>query len=48
MSFDQPRVYAASVLPPSEVPGDESRMEIEESFRDFILEFRIDSDFIYR
>ncbi|KAK7206851.1 DNA replication licensing factor mcm5 [Myxozyma melibiosi] len=48
MSFDQPRVYAASVLPPSEVPGDESRLETEESFRDFILEFRIDSDFIYR
>ncbi|KAK9312524.1 MCM2/3/5 family-domain-containing protein [Lipomyces starkeyi] len=48
MSFDQPRVFSATVLPPGEVPGDESRLETEQCFHDFILEFRIDGDFIYR
>ncbi|KAK9450358.1 MCM2/3/5 family-domain-containing protein [Limtongia smithiae] len=47
MSFDQARVYAATVLP-SEVSGEDSRLELEESFHDFILEFRIENDFIYR
>ncbi|KAK9464829.1 MCM2/3/5 family-domain-containing protein [Lipomyces arxii] len=48
MSFDQPRIYSATVLPPAETPGEESRLEIEQSFNDFILEFRIDNDFVYR
>ncbi|KAK9480447.1 MCM2/3/5 family-domain-containing protein [Lipomyces japonicus] len=48
MSFDLARIFTASVLPPSDAPGNESKVEIEDSFRDFILEFRIDSDFIYR
>ncbi|KAK9454462.1 MCM2/3/5 family-domain-containing protein [Dipodascopsis uninucleata] len=48
MSFDQPRIYTASVLPPGDVANDESRLEIEEHFGDFVLEYRLDSDFIYR
>ncbi|KAK9464152.1 MCM2/3/5 family-domain-containing protein [Lipomyces oligophaga] len=48
MSFDIGRVFSATVLAPSEDPNEHARKDTEDSFRDFILEFRIDSEFIYR
>ncbi|KAI3406308.2 MCM5 [Candida oxycetoniae] len=47
MSFDGPSVYSAHVLPGQE-PDDNSFNEITKAFRSFILEFRLDSQFIYR
>ncbi|KAK9474798.1 MCM2/3/5 family-domain-containing protein [Dipodascopsis tothii] len=47
MSYDQPRVYSTSVFAPTEVSED-SRVQTEELLREFILEFRIDSTFVYR
>ncbi|WLF78123.1 minichromosome maintenance protein 5 [Lodderomyces elongisporus] len=47
MSFDGPSTYSAQVLP-GEEPEDSSFNEITKAFRSFILEFRLDSQFIYR
>ncbi|SMN21268.1 similar to Saccharomyces cerevisiae YLR274W MCM5 Component of the hexameric MCM complex [Maudiozyma saulgeensis] len=47
MSFDRPEIYSAPVLQ-GVAPNDDDNTEIIKSFRNFILEFRIDSQFIYR
>lgn len=47
MSFDRPEVFSAHVLP-GEEPSENSNNEITKAFRTFILEYRIDSQFIYR
>lgn len=47
MSFDRPEVYSAPVLQGTS-PNDDDNTEIIKSFRNFILEFRINSQFIYR
>ena len=47
MSFDRPEVYSAPVLQ-GVAPNDDDNTEIIKSFRNFILEFRIDSQFVYR
>ncbi|KAG0653822.1 minichromosome maintenance protein 5 [Maudiozyma exigua] len=47
MSFDRPEIYSAPVLQ-GVTPNDDDNTEIIKSFRNFILEFRIDSQFIYR
>ncbi|KAI5953690.1 MCM5 [Candida jiufengensis] len=47
MSFERPSVYSAPVLP-GEDPDDNSFNEVTKAFRSFILEFRLDSQFIYR
>lgn len=47
MSFDRPEVYSAPVLQ-GESPNDDDNTEIIKSFKNFILEFRIDSHFLYR
>ncbi|AGO11955.1 AaceriAGR276Wp [[Ashbya] aceris (nom. inval.)] len=47
MSFDTTRVYTTSVLPGEEA-GAHERSEVVRSFRDFVLEFRLDARFVYR
>lgn len=47
MSFDRPEVYSAPVLQ-GDSPNDDDNTEIIKSFKDFILEFRLDSHFLYR
>lgn len=47
MSFERPDIYATHVLP-GEEPQDNSFNEIVKAFRQFILEFRMDNQFIYR
>ena len=47
MSFERPEVFSAHVLP-GEEPAENSYNEITKAFRSFILEYRIDSQFIYR
>ncbi|CAD1809789.1 MCM2/3/5 family protein [Candida parapsilosis] len=47
MSFERPSVYSAPVLQ-GESPSDDSFNQITKAFRKFILEFRLDSQFIYR
>ncbi|KAI5966403.1 MCM5 [Candida pseudojiufengensis] len=47
MSFERPSVYSAPVLQGDD-PDDNSFNEITRAFRSFILEFRLDSQFIYR
>lgn len=47
MSFERADVYSAHVLP-GEAPTDNSFNEIIKAFRSFILEFRLDTQFIYR
>lgn len=47
MSFERPEVFSAHVLP-GEEPSENSNNEITKAFRTFILEYRIDSQFIYR
>ncbi|AJV59349.1 Mcm5p [Saccharomyces cerevisiae YJM1388] len=47
MSFDRPEIYSAPVLQ-GESPNDDDNTEIIKSFKNFILEFRLDSQFIYR
>lgn len=47
MSFDRPEIYSAPVLQ-GESPSDDNNTEIIKSFKNFILDFRIDSTFHYR
>lgn len=47
MSFDRPEVYSAPVLQ-GESTNDDDNTEIIKSFKNFILEFRLDSHFLYR
>ncbi|QLQ82158.1 hypothetical protein HG537_0G04130 [Torulaspora globosa] len=47
MSFDRPEIYSAPVLQ-GEAPNDDDNTEIIKSFKNFILEFRLDSHFLYR
>ncbi|CCK70962.1 MCM DNA helicase complex subunit MCM5 KNAG_0F03000 [Huiozyma naganishii CBS 8797] len=47
MSFDRPEIYSAPVLQ-GESPNDDDNTEIIKSFKNFILEFRLSSQFIYR
>lgn len=47
MSFERGDIYSAQVLP-GEQPEDVSYNEITKAFRSFILEFRLDTQFIYR
>lgn len=47
MSFDRPEVYSAPVLQ-GESTNDDHNTEIIKSFKNFILEFRLDSHFLYR
>ncbi|KAH3679324.1 hypothetical protein WICMUC_001064 [Wickerhamomyces mucosus] len=46
MSFDRGEVYTAAVLPGEE--PDDSNQEIIQAYKNFILEFRVGSNFIYR
>lgn len=48
MSYDRPTIHTAQVLPGERDESDISNQDIIESFKKFILEFRIGSDFIYR
>lgn len=48
MSFERADTYATSVLPPQQDVGNDQNSEIIKAFKRFILEFRIDNDFIYR
>ncbi|CCH58755.1 hypothetical protein TBLA_0A09720 [Henningerozyma blattae CBS 6284] len=47
MSFDRPEIYSAPVLQ-GESPTEDDNTEIIKSFKNFILEFRINSHFYYR
>ena len=47
MSYDSTEVYGAPALGPSD-PQDDSFNEIIRAFKSFILEFRLNSQFIYR
>ncbi|CAK7892233.1 minichromosome maintenance protein 5 [[Candida] anglica] len=47
MSYERAEVYSANVLP-GETPADNSFNEIIKVFRNFILEFRLNTQFIYR
>ncbi|EGW33087.1 uncharacterized protein SPAPADRAFT_60396 [Spathaspora passalidarum NRRL Y-27907] len=47
MSFERTDIYSAQVLP-GEEPQDNSFNEVTKAFRSFILEFRLDTQFIYR
>ncbi|CCD26767.1 MCM DNA helicase complex subunit MCM5 NDAI_0I01980 [Naumovozyma dairenensis CBS 421] len=47
MSFDRPEIYSAPVLQ-GDSSNDDDNIEIIKSFRNFILEFRLNSHFIYR
>lgn len=47
MSYERPEVFSAQVLP-GEEPLDSSFNEITIAFRSFILEFRLNNQFIYR
>lgn len=46
--MDRQPVYSLSVLAPDPDANDDSRTQIKNELRDFILEFRIDNAFIYR
>lgn len=47
MSYERAEVFSAQVLP-GEEPQDSSFNEITKAFRSFILEFRLNNQFIYR
>lgn len=47
MSFERADIYSTSVLP-GEASGDDQYSEVIKAFKKFILEFRIDNQFIYR
>lgn len=47
MYFDSPEVYSAPVLQ-GQTPNDDDNTQIIKSFTNFLLEFRINSQFIYR
>ncbi|CCE65248.1 hypothetical protein TPHA_0K01140 [Tetrapisispora phaffii CBS 4417] len=47
MSFDRPEIFSAPVLQGSS-PNDDDNTEVIKSFKNFILEFRFDSHFLYR
>ncbi|CAL9738402.1 minichromosome maintenance protein 5 [Monosporozyma servazzii] len=47
MSFDSPEVYSAPVLQ-GQTPNDDDNTQIIKSFTNFLLEFRINSQFLYR
>ncbi|KAH3681265.1 hypothetical protein WICPIJ_007770 [Wickerhamomyces pijperi] len=48
MSYDRADTYTAQVLPGNQDESEVQNKDIIESFKKFILEFRIGSDFIYR
>lgn len=48
MSFERADTYATSVLPPQHDTGSDQNSEIIKAFKRFILDFRVDNDFIYR
>lgn len=47
MSYDRPEIYSAPVLQ-GETPNDDDNTELIKSFKNFLLEFRINQQFIYR
>lgn len=47
MSFDRPDVFTAAVLAPEESDKD-TNQELITAFKNFVLEFRVNTDFIYR
>ena len=47
LGWDQGRVYHAHVLP-GEDQSPDAAAKLEQQFYDFILEFRLDSSYIYR
>ena len=47
MSFDKPEIHTTRVLAGEELSSNENS-EIIKSFKSFILEFRLDSNFVYR
>ena len=46
--MDRQSVYSLSVLAPDPDASEDSRSQIQEQLREFILEFRLDNAFIYR
>lgn len=46
--MDRRTPYTLSVLAPSTNGADESRTQIQNRLRDFVLEFQLDNAFIYR
>lgn len=48
MSFERAETYTTSVLPPQQDASGDQNSEIIKAFKRFILEFRIDNDFVYR
>ena len=46
--MDRQSVFSLSVLPPDQDANEDSRSQIQAQLRDFILEFRLDTGFIYR
>lgn len=46
--MDQRSVYSLSVLAPDPDASEDSRSQIQDHLREFILEFRLDNAFIYR
>jgi DNA replication licensing factor MCM5 len=46
--MDRRTPYTLSVLAPSTNGADESRSQIQNKLRDFVLEFQLDNAFIYR
>jgi hypothetical protein len=47
LGWDEGRVYHAHVLP-GEDQSPDAAAKLEQQFYDFILEFRLDSSYIYR
>ena len=48
MSYDRAEVYATSVLPPQQDASGDQNTEIIKAFKRFILEYRVENDFLYR
>ena len=46
--MDTQRPYSLSVLAPDPEARNDSRIQVQQELRDFILEFRLDNAFIYR
>lgn len=46
--MDRQPAYSLSVLAPDPDASEDSRSQIQNQLRDFILEFRLDNAFIYR
>lgn len=48
MSFERAESYTAPVFPPQQDAAGDQNSEIIKAFKRFILEFRVDNDFVYR